>query len=229
MSTICFDLDGTLVDPLPGISHCMREICAAFGLTCPTEAEIRPFIGPSVRGLMSRISGAEEGSDRLRELMARYWEVFSEEGVFEHRVYEGVQLMLGRLKRQDHRIFAVTAKPAPYARRVAHHLDLNLVIDDIFGPAPDQAWPGKLAFMESVCQGGALCTGGYMVGDRGEDMKAGLAFDLIPLGVTWGYGSREELEASGARHLFDDIPALDDWFRQELPAPETRDLVARAE
>jgi phosphoglycolate phosphatase len=228
MSMICFDLDGTLVNPMPGVLHSMREACTKLGLPCPTEGEIRPYIGPSVRGLFAKLLGSEAPA-RLEQAMATYWEVFAEEGIFEHQIYDGVQLMLGRLKRQDHRIFVVTAKPATYARRVAHHLDLNLIIDDIFGPAPTDAWPGKVEFMRSICQGGALCQGGYLVGDRGEDMKAAQEFGLTPLGVTWGFGDREELLQGGAKFLFDGIPALDGWFRQELPDPEIHDLVTRAE
>ena len=228
MSTLCFDFDGTLVNPLPGVAHCVRDTCGAFGLPCPTPAEIRPFIGPSVRGLFAHLLG-NEAPQRLNEVMAHYWKRFGEAGVFEHHVYDGVQLMLGRLKRQDHRIYLVTAKPATYARQVAHHLDLNLIIDEIFGPAIDQPWPGKREFMKSVCQGGALCRGGYMVGDRGEDMRAALEFGLTPLGVTWGFGSRDELLEGGAEALFDEIPSLDAWFQRELPGPEIHDLVTRAE
>lgn len=227
MGMICFDLDGTLVDPLPAVTHCLREACAAHRLPCPSEAEIRPFIGPSVRGLLTQRLGPRAGE--IGRVMATYWEVFGEEGIFKHRIYDGVQLLLGRLKRQDHRIFVVTAKPATFARRVVHHLDLNLVIDDVFGPAPGDVWPGKVEFMASIYQGGALCHGGHMVGDRGADMLAARAFQLRPLGATWGFGSREELQEGGAEILFDDIPALDTWFKAQLPDPEIHDLVTRAE
>ncbi len=228
MSVICFDLDGTLVNPLPAVVHCVRETSAAFSLPCPNVEAIRPFIGPGVRDLFGGILGAEAPA-RLDQVMATYWEIFGEEGIFEHQIVEGVQLMLGRLKRQDHRVFLVTAKPATFARRVAHHLDLNLIIDEIFGPAPSDIWPGKVAFMKTVCQGGALCQGGYLVGDRGDDMRAAREFQLRPLGVTWGFGSPEELLQGGAERLFHDVEALDAWFRQEFPDPEIHDLVTRAE
>ena len=228
MSMICFDFDGTLVNPLPGVVHCVRDTCETFGWASPTPEEIRPFIGPSVRGLFAQLLGSE-APRRLDEVMAYYWKVFGEEGVFEHQVYDGVQLMLGRLKRQDHRINIITAKPAPFARRVAHHLDLNLIIDEIFGPAIDQPWPGKVDFMKSICQGGALCSGGYLVGDRGDDMRAALEFGLTPLGVTWGFGNRDELLEGGAEVLFEEIQSLDAWFQRELPDPEIHDLVTRAE
>jgi len=227
MSMICFDLDGTLVDPLPGVIHCVGDTCRTFGLPCPTPAEIRPFIGPSVRGLFQSLLGLQV--QRIDEVMAHYWKVFGEAGLFEHQVYDGVQLLLGRLKRQDHRINVITAKPATFARQVAHNLDLNLIIDEIFGPSIDQPWPGKIEFMKSIAQGGALCGSGYLVGDRGDDMQAALEFGLTPLGVTWGFGTREELLEGGAEVVFDEVKTLDAWFQRELPDPETHDLVTRAE
>lgn len=226
MSMICFDFDGTLVNPLAAVVHCVRDTCDAFALPCPSNEQIKPYIGPSVRGLFAGLLGSEV---RLDQAMAHYWKVFEEEGIFEHQVYDGVPLLLGRLKRQDHRINVVTAKPATFARQVAHYLDLNLIIDEIFGPAIDQPWPGKVEFMRSICQGGALCTSGYLVGDRGDDMRAALEFGLTPVGVTWGFGSREELSLAGAHQLFQEISALDAWFQKELPAPEIHDLVTRAE
>lgn len=165
MALLVFDLDGTLVDPLPGVVHAVAATCQAFELRQPDVSEIRPYIGPSVRGLFMALSGAAEGSDRLREIMAHYWRVFDDESVYEHRVYEGAALMLGRLKRQDHRVVVITAKPAPFARKVAHHLDLNLFIDELYGPAPTEPWPGKVAFVETLREQGLLNPPGYFIGD----------------------------------------------------------------
>lgn len=49
-----------------------------------------------------------------------------------------------------------------------------------------------------------------MVGDRADDI-AGARENLVrSIGVTWGYGSREELEAAGADGLVDSVAELVD-------------------
>jgi phosphoglycolate phosphatase-like HAD superfamily hydrolase len=47
--------------------------------------------------------------------------------------------------------------------------------------------------------------------------------------VTWGYGSRAELTAAGAEHLFRSVPELDDWLRVRFPQPERYDAFNRSE
>ena len=42
-----------------------------------------------------------------------------------------------------------------------------------------------------------------MVGDRRHDIAGALQNGVHPAGVLWGYGSREELTAAGAKQLFD--------------------------
>ena len=69
-----------------------------------------------------------------------------------------------------------------------------------------------------------------MVGDRAEDMAAAKANGLIPLGVTYGFGSAGELqERRGAELLFDSVTALDDWFKEKLHEPEILDSFSRSE
>jgi phosphoglycolate phosphatase len=67
------------------------------------------------------------------------------------------------------------------------------------------------------------------VGDRGVDMSAARGQGLEPVGVGWGYGSREELTAAGAAHVFDTVPELDDWLRIRYPQPERYDAFSRSE
>jgi phosphoglycolate phosphatase len=40
-----------------------------------------------------------------------------------------------------------------------------------------------------------------MIGDRSHDVLGAKANGMAAIGVTYGYGSRDELVAAGARHL----------------------------
>jgi phosphoglycolate phosphatase len=228
MGTICFDLDGTLVDPLLGVRNCVHRVCREMDLPAPSEAEIRDWIGFGMRESLGRIPGLEDPA-RLEEALDRYLDAYREDGVFEHEVYEGVHLMLQRLKRQGHRIYIVSSKPGLFARRIAYQFDLNLIFDEIFGAELKGKWQPKTEVLARLVAQGTVAAGDILVGDRGDDMRAAKDHGLRAVGVTWGYGSKEELEAGGAEILLDSIPELDFWLREALPGDEIHDAFSRAE
>ncbi len=225
---VCFDLDGTLVDPLLGVRHCLAKTCEAFGLAMPDEATVRGWIGFGMRESLATLEGLEDPA-RLEAALDFYWERYREEGVFEHELYPGIFHLLHRLKRQGHRIYIVSAKPSLFARRIAYQFDLNLIFDDIFGSTLKGRWQPKTDVLAVLADRGTIWPGGVFIGDRGVDMAAARDHDLEPVGVTWGYGSREELISAGAKHLFGSVPELDDWLRIRFPEPERFDAFNRSE
>ena len=228
MALICFDLDGTIVNPLLGVRNCVARVCREMGLTCPNEATIRDWIGFGMRESLAMIPGLEDRK-KLEEALDRYVDAYREDGVFEHEVYEGVHLMLARLKRQGHRLYIVSSKPGLFARRITYQFDLNLVFDDIFGAELKGAWQPKTVVLDRLRQEGRIEPGGYFIGDRGDDMRAAKDHGLHAIGVTYGYGSRKELLDAGAEILLDSVPDLDAWLARELTDPEIHDAFTRAE
>ena len=225
---LLFDLDGTLVDPLLGITNCVRRVCREMDLVCPEQALIRDWIGFGMRESLGQIGGLEDPK-RLEEALDRYWDAYREDGVFQHELYPGVTNLLHRLKRQGHRIYIVSAKPGVFARRIAYQFDLNLIFDDIFGAELKGAWQPKTEVLERLRQQGTIWPGGILVGDRGDDMRAAQAHGIRGIGVTYGYGSREELAGAGAEVLLDSVAELDAWFEAHVRGDEIHDAFSRAE
>ncbi len=227
-SLVCFDLDGTLVDPLLGVRNCLRKTCAAFGLAMPEEATIRHWIGFGMRDSLATLKGLEDPA-QLEAALEFYWERYREDGVFEHELYPGVFHLLHRLKRQGHRIYIVSAKPSLFARRIAYQFDLNLIFDDIFGSSLKGEWQTKAKVLAGLAERGTLASGGVFIGDRGVDMSAARDHGLEAIGVGWGYGSFEELHAAGADQIFATVPELDGWLRVRFPQAEVFDAFSRSE
>ncbi|HJU83759.1 MAG TPA: HAD hydrolase-like protein [Holophagaceae bacterium] len=225
---ILFDLDGTLVDPLLGVSNCVARICREMALPCPDKATIRDWIGFGMRESLGGIPGLEDPK-LLEEALDRYWDAYREDGVFEHEIYPGIYNLLHRLKRQGHRIYIVSAKPGVFARRIAYQFDLNLIFDDIFGAEMKGKWQPKREVLDRLHQQGTIWPGGVFVGDRATDMEGARAHGLTALGVTWGYGSREELLKAGAEELLDSVGELDAWFAEHMPGEEIHDAFTRSE
>jgi len=228
MGLICFDLDGTLVDPLRAMCHCVQLTCEEFGLPVPGREQVASHVGFGAGELFITLPGMGDPA-RLDAALERYWTHFAETGVVKYRIYDGVLLMLARLKRQGHQIYAVTVQPARFARQVLHQFDLLLAFYQVFGSTPQSPWKNKGEVLAQLREQGSLRPGGYLVGDRAEDMAAARANGLIPLGVTYGFGRAEELTAAGAERLFASADALDDWFKEALHDPEIHDSFSRSE
>ena len=225
---VCFDLDGTLVDPLLGVRNCLRKTCEAFDLVLPNEPTVRSWIGFGMREALATMKGLES-PQRLEAALDFYWERYREDGVFEHELYPGIFHLLHRLKRQGHRIYIVSAKPRLFARRIAYQFDLNLIFDEIYGSTLKGRWQPKTEVLTALAAQGAIWPGGVLIGDRGVDMEGARAHGLEAVGVLWGYGSQQELIQSGAQHLFATVSELDTWLRQRFPQPERFDAFSRSE
>ncbi|HXC16615.1 MAG TPA: HAD hydrolase-like protein [Holophagaceae bacterium] len=227
-SLILFDLDGTIVDPLLGITNCVRRVCREMDLVAPEQAVIRGWIGFGMLESLGQIKGLEDPA-RLEEALDRYWEAYREDGVFEHELYPGVTNLLHRLKRQGHRVYVVSAKPGVFARRIAYQFDLNLIFDDIFGAELKGRWQPKTDVLARLRAQGTIWPGGILIGDRGDDMRAAKTHGLHAVGVTYGYGSREELISGGAEALVDSVAELDVWLEKHAGGDEVHDAFSRAE
>ena len=228
MGLICFDLDGTLVDPLRAMQHCAELTCHEFDLEPPSREVLAAAVGQGAGELFQH--HPEFGNPaRLAAAVESYWVHFADSGIVKHRLYDGVPLMLARLKRQGHRIYLVTALPARYARQVLHQFDLLLSFDEVFGSTPAAPWKPKGQLLAELRGEGVIVPGGFFVGDRADDMAAARENELRPLGAAYGFARPGELEAAGAEVILASVPRLDAWFQAELPDPESHDVFSRSE
>ena len=228
MGLICFDLNGTLVDPLRAMQHCAELTYHEFGLEPPAWEAMAGNIDQGARELFAGHPEFQNPA-RLAAALESYWLHFADTGIVKHRIYDGIPLLLARLKRQGHRIYLVTVLPTRLARQVLHQFDLLLSFDEVFGSTPSLPWDAKGQVLGHLRQQGVLAQAGFMVGDRADDMTAARENDLRPLGVSYGFGQPGELQAAGAESVFASVQELDDWFKTALPDPETHDAFTRSE
>ncbi len=199
-TTVFFDLDGTLTDSRMGILTGMATALTALGMkTSPEELDDR-IIGPPLYDSFRSLYGLSEAASRRG--VELYREYYAREGLFVNKVYDGVPEMLSRLASAGLRLAIATGKPHVYARRIAKHLGLPFADGDVFGIEFDGTRGDKgelLAYaMEQLALSPDEC---LMVGDRLYDIQGAHTAGITPLGVLWGYGSREELIGAGAAHL----------------------------
>lgn len=206
VEVVLFDLDGTITESADGIVASYRHALSGFGLS-PSDAELRRWVGPP---LIVGFAGLGVADDRLEEAVTRYRQYFSTTGILENSLYPGVEQMLLDLASNGLRIGLATSKLTEYAERILDHLGVAAHFEVIVGSTRD----GSLLHKEDIvgCALGELGqpdpSGVAMVGDREHDVYAARVHQVQAIGVTWGYGSVEELRIAGAHFLVDSVRDL---------------------
>ena len=200
-TTCLLDLDGTLTDPFPGISRCIDHALTVLGVPVPEDAELRKWIGPPLKqSFNSYLEFVGEGdSDTALRL---YRERFSDLGLYENSVYDGIPELLETLRKRSIRLILATAKPSVYAHRIIEHFGLDRWLDAAYGSELDGRRTNKVELLGYLLKEQQLgpdeC---QMVGDREHDMLAARYHGAGAIGVLWGYGTPIELLESGAETL----------------------------
>lgn len=195
---ILFDLDGTLTDPMVGITRAVQYALKSYGIHEPDLKALCPFIGPPLKESFMKFYDFPE--DKAQEAIGRYREYFADIGIFENQVYDGIEEMLKKLKAKGRTLLVATSKPEEFAVRILEHFHLDGYFDYVCGASMDEkrvkkgeviAYALETAGMKDVSKS-------VMVGDREHDVIGAGENNMDCVGVLFGYGSRKELETAGA-------------------------------
>lgn len=203
-----FDLDGTLTDPVLGITNCVMYALEKFGIFPTSREELYPYIGPPL--IYSFINFHSLSAEDAEKAVTYYRERFAVEGWRENQVYDGIPELLETLRERGVHLIVATSKPEEFARRILEHFDLAKYFVFVAGSTLDGQRPEKadvIAYVrDQYPEINANNT--VMVGDRKYDMEGAHSQGLPAVGVLFGYGEREELEAAGADDLAADVSDL---------------------
>jgi phosphoglycolate phosphatase len=191
--TLIFDLDGTLLDSLPGIRYSVDAAFRACGLAVG-EVDLRSLIGPPIRTILSRMAAKRPTEEELGQLERSFRWSYDCEGWKMTPHYEGAAEALRSLKAEGARLFVVSNKP--------RHISMKILeaegTADLFGEivTKDSRTPvyqDKPEMMRYLLQKWGIEPGEcLMVGDTMEDAEAasktGMRFCL----VSHGYGAVPE-------------------------------------
>lgn len=201
IKNVLFDLDGTLTDPIEGMFRCFRHALERMKAPVPTPDELQLHIGPPLRSTFSLILQTDDKA-LIERAVTLYRERFSSTGMFENKVYEGVPEMLATLKAASKKLFVATSKVQAYTERILEHFALTNYFDAIYGSAPDGHLDNKADLIQHLLMSESLKSHEtLMVGDRKYDITGAKQNGCYAAGVTYGYGSLEELQEAGADYL----------------------------
>ncbi|XHR29539.1 MAG: HAD hydrolase-like protein [Chthoniobacteraceae bacterium] len=195
---LLFDLDGTLTDPFQGITRSIQYALEALGQPPPPAEALRWCIGPPLKKSFLTLLGP--GSEADAEMaLAKYRERFSSVGLYENAVFPGIAEMLEELCQSAHTLHVATSKPTVFAREIIDHFGLAKYFHSVHGSELDGTRSDKTCLIAHLlAHEGIPPQAALMIGDREHDMIGARQNQVAGLGVLWGYGTRDELEAAGA-------------------------------
>lgn len=203
---VFFDLDGTLTDPALGITNSIMYALRHFGIEVADRRELYSFIGPPLKEQFEKTYGFT--SEQSDVALLEYRVYFSDTGLFENTVYDGIPQLLQALQANGIKLVLATSKPAVFADRILEHFDLKRYFTFLSGSELGGARVEKADVIRFALEKLEITdpTQVVMVGDRCFDVEGAAACGIKTIGVTYGYGNREELR--DAAYIADSVDQL---------------------
>ncbi len=195
---LLFDLDGTLTNPFQGITKCISYALERLGRPSPPSGELIWCIGPPLIKSFAKLLDTDDNV-LAEKALGFYRERFSMVGLFENELYEGIPEALEALQSKGHVLYLSTAKPRVYAERIMDHFGLTRYFNALYGAELDGTRNDKTSLISHILKTESIAAAeAVMIGDRKYDMIGAKENGVRGFGVLWGYGTKDELETSGA-------------------------------
>ncbi len=214
---LLFDLDGTLTDPKAGITGCVQYALHKLGIEEPDKDKLEPFIGPPLADSFQEFYGFDE--EKTAQAIVYYRERFSTIGLFENEIYPGIREMLAHLKQAGRTLAIASSKPTVFVKKILQHFEIEQYFDVIVGSGLDGTRARKEEVVEEALR--QLYRINMMsdkkdndrivmIGDRKFDIQGAKLFNLVSVGVTFGYALPGELEEAGADYIVESVAQLEE-------------------
>lgn len=193
---VLFDLDGTLVDSVPGIWASIRFAAAELGLPAPTTEQLRSMVGPPLwEGFTAALGLAGDDVDRA---VLAYRAHYGAGAMFAATVYPGIAELLAQLRSAGVTLAVATSKPAEFAVRILTHVGLLGQLATVHGATFDGAVRHKEQVVAAALAAHPDGERPVLVGDRAQDVLGARVHGLPCIGAGWGPAPPGELAAAGA-------------------------------
>ena len=200
ISTVLFDLDGTLSDSAPGILSALRAAFDELGIDWVDADTARSLLGPPFWHSLPPLVG----EDRVDDVVKAYRQHYVDEGaMFDTAAYPGMAELLAELADRNITLAVATSKPEVHAAQIVAHLGYGGYFDTVVGDTLDGERETKALVVGEVLRrlGDPDPATVLMAGDRSHDVLGAAAHRVACAGVLWGYGTATELTAAGAVRL----------------------------
>ena len=207
---ILFDLDGTISDPKIGITKSVQYALQKMNIYEPNIDKLDCFIGPPLQVSFAEYYDLDER--KTKEAIDFYRERFKEKGMFENKLYEEIPLLLKSLYKQGITLVVATSKPTLFAEQILQYFNIRQFFNLVVGSNLDGTRTSKTEIIQYIINkyNNYKLDEFIMIGDRKHHIIGALNTGIDSIGVTYGYGSLEELKECKPTYIVNNIHQLKD-------------------
>lgn len=206
---ILFDLDGTLTESGEGITKCVQYALEKMGITEENPEKLNCFVGPPLKEQFMSYGGFDE--EQGEQAVAYYRERYTKEGIFENKLYPQIPELLEVLKINDKILGVASSKPEIFVKQILEYFNISQYFQVIVGSEMDGKRTDKAEVIEEALHRLHMENERdkvLMVGDKEHDVLGAKSCGIQCIGVSYGYGTREELEKAGAVYIAESVEDL---------------------
>lgn len=201
---IIFDLDGTLVNSLEDISDAMNTVLTSLNYPTHTYDTYQYFIGSGLRNLVSKALPASNNTDDQIEICFESMiETYRDICILKTKPYEGIVELLDQLVSRNIKLAVFSNKADELTKKIAAEIFPDY-FDAAIGLSTEQLKkPNPFEALEISKKWSLKTEEILFVGDSDIDMQTAINANMFAVGVSWGYRTKDELIASGAKMVLD--------------------------
>lgn len=207
-SHIIFDLDGTLVESLPGIATALNTALSGLSLPTHSDTAVRQFIGDGSRTLCERAAQgqSDEIVDALHTGFLKEYPKAWKNGTL---VYPGIQELIHSLKEKQCTLSVLSNKPHDFTTEIVDFFFPEKPFDLVLGQREGiRQKPDPSGVHELLGDLGQSSANSILVGDSTIDIITARNAGINSAAVTWGYHDKAQLASVTPKHTAQTIEQL---------------------
>ena len=219
IKAVIFDLDGTILNTIVTITYFVNQTLQKHGISPINEEECKMFIGDGARKLIERALASKgiADSETLEKILPEYNAAYDADPFYLTEKYEGIDKLLGELKKRKIKLALLSNKPHSTTVSAAEHFFPEIFSEIFGGRAGVPLKPDPRAADDLFKSLGVRADELIYIGDSGVDMQFGRAIGAaFSLGAGWGFRGTDELLKNGADRVFESPYNMEKFICEKL-------------
>ena len=199
-NTVIFDIDGTLLDGTEGIIKSVKYAISEMNLHIISDEQLISFVGPPVQNSAKSIYKLDD--EQAQQFANFFRQQYAKGDVLLAKIYHGIYDLLDFLKLNNYKLGVATYKRQDYAIDLMKHFNVDKYFDSICGADNEN----KLTKFDILlnCKNNIASDKDnvVMIGDSYHDAQAAEKLGVDFIGVTYGFGFKNEEEVMQYNPIF---------------------------